>query len=139
MTKIKSIGVISLSIIGSAMITAPANAIPFTQSDTTGTNIWNNTAPIFGTDRKINPEILSTARRLSKDLDDAYTACRASAESVTNLPRRFARGSGNPAEVCDSAECQRLNQLIEETQTFLSGLERSQAERLRASGAFQIW
>lgn len=138
MSKLKSIQGVGLSILSGMILTVPAFAADPTQSDITGTNIWNSTAPIFGTQRNIDPEILNTARRLSTDLEEAYTACAASAEAVADVPRRFARGA-KPEEICDSVECQRLSQLIQETNKFLSGLDSVQAERLRASGAFQVW
>ncbi|MBD1925832.1 hypothetical protein H6F74_05975 [Trichocoleus sp. FACHB-90] len=117
----------------------PVNANPPNQSDNTGTNIWNNTAPRFGSGSKLDPEIINTARRLSKDLDDAYAACVASAEAFAKLPRRFARGAAISPVDCNTPECQRLNSLLEETKRFISSLDSLEAERLRASGALEIW
>jgi hypothetical protein len=41
-------------------------------------------------------------------------------------PRRFAR---RPGQVALSPDCQRLNQLVEETRTFLAEVRRSQAQQ----------
>lgn len=122
-----------------AFATAPAIAVPPNQSDNTGTNIWNNVVPIFRGGGKLSPEIINTAKRLSKDLDDAYAACEASKAAAANAPRRFARGADNSQEPCISAECQRLNSLVEETKTFLSSLDSSQLQLLRASRVLRIW
>jgi hypothetical protein len=117
---------------------APASALPPNQSDITGTNVWNNTAPIFAPGQPLNPELISTARRFSQDLNDAYAACTASANAAANAPRRFARGAENPNAVCNSPECQRLNLLINDAKTFLNGLDSSQLQQLKASNV-RIW
>jgi len=118
--------------------TAAATALPSNLSDNTGTNVWNNTAPIFAPDRLVDPEIISTARQFSQSLDDAYRACVASANAAANAPRRFARGTEAPNVVCNSPECQRLNSLINESRTFLNGLDSSQLQQLRASDV-RVW
>lgn len=139
MGKMKSFWVVGIFVVGGAMIAAPAQAMPPNQSDNTGTNIWNNTAPVFRGGGKLDPAIISTARRLSKDLDDAYSACAASKAAAANAPRRFARGADNPQVPCISGECQRLNSLVEETKTFLNSLDSSQVQLLRASRVLKIW
>jgi hypothetical protein len=138
--------VISSSLVSSGLYTLPASAqqapnqsdITGTnnQSDVTGTNIWNNTAPIFDRGGKLNPEILNDARRLSGELKEASELC-CNAPPPTG-PRRFARGPADPNEVCISPDCQRLNGVIEETNTFLSDVNRSQAEQVRANRN-RIW
>lgn len=121
--------VISTSLIGSGLIALPGSAQPPNQSDITGTNVWNNTAPIFNGD-KLNPDILNNARRLSQDLEGASTRC-CNAPPPSG-PRRFARGPADPNEVCISPDCQRLNSLVQETKTFLNDVT-PQVEQVRAN------
>jgi hypothetical protein len=128
--------VIGTSLVSSGLITLPANAIPPNQSDITGGNIWNNTAPIFQSGSQFSPEILNNARRLDRELTDASNRCLNAAAPTG--PRRFARGPANPNEVCISPDCQNLNSLVEETKVFLSEVNRSLVEQRRGSSN-RIW
>lgn len=123
--------VIGTSLVGSGLVTLPANALPPNQSDITGTNIWNNTAPIFENGAILSPEILNNARRLSQELGD--TSARCYNASVPAGPRRFARNPRNPNEVCISPDCEQLNSLVEESKTFLNEVNRFQVEQQRAN------
>jgi hypothetical protein len=122
--------VFSTAIIGSGLIALPAKA-DLTQSDITGTNIWNNTAPIFKNEGKINPELVNNARRLSQELDKASKRCCNASGPVE--PRRFARGPGNPNQECVNVDCQQLSSVIQESNTFLNEVNRYQSELQRAS------
>ncbi|HEY9796254.1 MAG TPA: hypothetical protein V6D30_11495 [Leptolyngbyaceae cyanobacterium] len=122
---------IGTSLVSSGLSTLPASAVPPNQSDITGTNIWNNTAPIFENGGELSPEILNNARRLSQELEDASAGCCNASAPVE--PRRFARRPGNPNEVCLSPDCQRLDSLVEETRVFLDDVNRSQAQQVRAN------
>ncbi len=123
---------IASSLVGSGLMALPASAQQApNQSDITGTNIWNNTAPIFRNDGKLSPEILNNADRLSENLGDAGNRC-CNAPPPTG-PRRFARGSADPNEVCISPDCQQLNSVVEETKVFLGDVNRLEAAQQRTS------
>lgn len=139
MQTMKRIWIIGISLIGGAIITTPASAQIPNQSDITGTNIWNSTVPRLGSGSRLDPEIIKTAQRISKDIDDAYTACAASAQAAAKLPRRFALNPDTLKEVCNSPECQNLTRLVEEAKTFVNSLDSIQTQNLKASGSFQIW
>lgn len=129
--------VIGTSLVGSGLLPLPASAQQApNQSDITGTNIWNNTAPIFENGGKPNPEILNNAQRLSQELEEASTRCCNTSAPVSS--RRFARNLGNPNQVCISPDCQKLNSVVEETKVFLDEVNRSQAERVSANRN-RIW
>jgi len=115
---------IGTSLVSSGLSTLPASAVPPNQSDITGTNIWNNTAPIFENGGELSPEILNNARRLSQELEDASAGCCNASAPVVE-PRRFARSLG--------PDCQRLDSLVEETRVFLDDVNRSQAQQVRAN------
>lgn len=146
MHKMRWLGwVISISLIGSAIAAAPINAQP-NQSDTSGTNVWNNTAPRFRSGGRLSQEIIDTAQRLAQELADAKTACAASVEEASRLPRRFARirpNSPPPLDPndpdCISPACLRLKRLEAEAKAFLSRLEKDQQDLIRAHPAFRIW
>ena len=123
--------VIGTSLVSSGLLTLPANAQPPNQSDITGTNIWNNTAPIFESEGKLKPEILNNARRLSQELDNASDSCCNAPPPAG--PRRFARGPADPNEVCISPGCEQLNSVVSETKEFLNEVNRSQAEQGKVS------
>ena len=125
---------IGTSLVGSALNALPAKAGDLTQSDITGTNIWNGTAPIFENEGKLDPNIIDTARRLSRDLDDASTGC---ANAKPTGPRRFARGPA-PSEPCISPECERLNGLVQESRGFLTDVNR-QVQEAKTNRTSQLW
>ncbi len=138
MNRIKWFGlVISTSLISSGLMAIPGNAQPPNQSDITGTNIWNNTAPIFDEGGELAPEILDQARRLDQALEEASDQCYNARESTTT-PRRFARNPGNSNQACTNPNCQELNRLVEETKVFLDDVNRTQAEQARASSD-RLW
>lgn len=122
---------IGTSLVSSGLSILPAHAVPPNQSDITGTNVWNNTAPIFENGSELSPEILNNARRLSQELEDASASCCNASAPVE--PRRFARRPGNTNEACSSPDCQRLDNLVEETKVFLDDVNRSQAQQVRAN------
>jgi hypothetical protein len=120
--------VIGTTLVGSGLLAIPANAVPPNQSDITGTNIWNSVAPIFKMNGKLAPEILSTARRLARELDEVSARCGNA--SAPMGPRRFAR---RPQQVAQCPDCQRLDRLVGETRAFLDEVKRSQAQQRSAS------
>ena len=116
-------------VMGSGLMATSANAQPPNQSDITGTNIWNNTAPIFDQDGTLDPAIVENARRLDQALEEASERCCNAVQPVS--PRRFAREPGNPNPAC--ADCLELNRLVEETERFLDEVNRIQGEGVNAS------
>ncbi|MCP2731295.1 hypothetical protein [Limnofasciculus baicalensis] len=117
---------IGLSIVGSGAIANPGNALPPNQSDITGTNVWNNTSPIFEEGGEIDPEILAKARSLDRGLKEAASRCP-EAFGQTG-PRRFAREPGNA-----NPNCMELKRLVEESRVFLEEVKRDGVET--ASGS----
>ncbi|MEQ9372991.1 MAG: hypothetical protein RIG63_28815 [Coleofasciculus chthonoplastes F3-SA18-01] len=120
---------ITTLVMGTGLIATSTNAQPPNQSDITGTNIWNNTAPIFDQDGELDPAILENARRLDQALEDAAEGCCDAVQP--EAPRRFAREPGNPNPAC--ADCLELNRLVEETEIFLDEVNRTQGARVNAS------
>jgi hypothetical protein len=117
--------------VSSALLALPATAQVTNQSDITGTNVWNNTVPVFRNNGQLKPEILDNARRLDEQLGDASNRC-CNAPPPSG-PRRFARGMRDPNEVCINPDCQQLNSLVGETKVFLGEVNRLQTEQQRAS------
>ncbi len=134
-------GVVTLIIFSGAIVaTAPISAqTPGAQSDIQGGNVWNNTAPQFGTETGLDPAIIDTARQISQQLDDAYAACTASLSAASTGPRRFALGPADNDEACISPECQSLERLLQEARTFLSSLDPEQAEVIQFNPNYRIW
>ena len=139
-----SLSVVSLSAIALTTAIATVRAVPPQQSDSTGTNTWNSTTPIFEIESQLDPETLAKARELSQALNDAYSACVGSVETAANLPRRFSRNpenrdSARADRVCISSECATYNRLLEETKIFLSQIDIPEEERLRAIQNLRTW
>lgn len=123
---------IGTSLVSTGLLSDPAHAgnrAAGNQSDITGTNIWNNTAPIFRGNGKLKPEILDQAQRLDRQLQEASENCCNVA--VPTGPRRFARQPSN--QVCESPNCVPLSNLVKETKDFLNDVNRMQADRRNAS------
>ncbi|HEY9638766.1 MAG TPA: hypothetical protein V6D14_35610 [Coleofasciculaceae cyanobacterium] len=139
MRTIKSLGwVVGLSIVVGALSAAPARADK-SFSDITGTNIWNNTAPIFDTDTKLDPKLIENITRVNRDSESAFNACNAAvAQAEQNVPtsRRFARQpSTQTAEV--PTACRQLEQLRTEAENLRRTAQ--EVERSRGNSAFLTW
>ncbi|MEP0869890.1 hypothetical protein NDA01_08750 [Trichocoleus desertorum AS-A10] len=104
-------------------------------SDISGGNVMNNTAPRFPSRPGLNPDTLATANRLAQELTAARNAYNTTEQAVTRVPRRFARG---PGEECVNPALSRLNEAIRASQEFLSGLDSSQVEQLKSAN-LKIW
>ncbi len=104
-------------------------------SDITGPNVSDNTGTIVDSIRFIDETTINQANELSRLLEEAYSACEMS-QSVTG-PRRFARGPSSPQD-CTTTACVQFNQIVSQTQQFLSGLDPEVAEQF--SGALgRLW
>ncbi|MBE9127562.1 MULTISPECIES: hypothetical protein [unclassified Coleofasciculus] len=123
--------VIGTSVVSSGLMATPGKALPPNQSDITGTNIWNNTAPIFEEEGKLSPAILDEARRLDEALENASEQCCNVSKPVA--PRRFSRTPPDPNRVCSNPDCVELDSLVEETRDFLDDVDRLRAEQVRAN------
>ncbi|MBD2463781.1 hypothetical protein H6G89_22525 [Oscillatoria sp. FACHB-1407] len=131
--------------------------LPPNQSDITGPDVGNPQGPDVPGDIQDIPinldgldllrEIIgdetdldAIAQRISQALDEAYEDCRSSSQvTQNNGPRRFARGATAP--ICTptaSAACQRLQQLIRETRTFI-GNQRELQDQIRANSRVRYW
>lgn len=132
-----SLSAVTLSAIAFSTAISTVRAVPPQQSDSTGTNTWNSTTPIFQIESQLDPATLAKARELSQALNNAYSACVGSVENAANLPRRFSRK--NRERVCISSECATYNRLLEEARIFLSQIDIPEAERLRAIQNLRTW
>lgn len=127
---------IGLWAIGTLTASVPTSAQPI-QSDVSGTNTFDYPTIGYDETQQLDPEIIQAAQRYSQQLDDAYAACQASLAEAEG-PRRFALGPGD-SEECISADCAALNELVSEVRTFLSRLDRAEAERLQLDPTYRIW
>jgi hypothetical protein len=130
--------VVGLSILAGGLIATPAKA-ESSYSDITGTNIWNNTAPIFDTDSKFDPRLIENITRINQESEAAFNACNAAiAQAEQNVPtnRRFARQPSTQTAAVPAA-CRQLEQLRAEAENLRTTLQ--EAERSRADSAFLTW
>ncbi|MGL5197114.1 MAG: hypothetical protein ACRC8Y_26290 [Chroococcales cyanobacterium] len=139
MVNIRIKGAIAASTVATVFWIVSALAVPPQQSDNTGTNTWNNTAPIFDIDSQLDPQTLIQAQDLYQALQEAYSACVASVERADNLPRRFSRRPRDNSDICISPECSQYNRLMEEMRLFLSRLDIPEEERLKALQNLRTW
>jgi hypothetical protein len=126
---------VGVALVGGGLWTGSAQAQVNNQSDTSGTNVFNNTAPRFPSRPGVNPDTLATANRLSQELTEARNAYNTIEQEATRVPRRFARGPGGE---CVNPALSRLNEAIKASQDFLSGLDSTQLEQLRSAN-LKIW
>lgn len=137
MHTIKSLSwVFALSIVGGALVAVPANAQSF--SDITGTNIWNNVAPVFETDSELDAELIENVTRLNQESAAAYTACNEAIAAAEQNPttRRFARQPSTQTAAVPAA-CNQLETLRTEVESLRSRL--TQAASSTANPALRAW
>lgn len=144
MNAMKSIGwVVSLSAILGGLMATAAQAKPpgsFSSfSDITGTNIWNNVAPIFEGGSKIDPQLLDRITRINQESETAFNACNAAIAQIEQMApttRRFARQpSGQNAEV--PVACRQLEQLRAQAESLRATVE--EVNRTRSSSEYATW
>ena len=130
--------VVGLSLVAGSIAISPAKADH--APDITGTNIWNNTAPRFGSSGgRIDPGLIDRVTRFNQESEQAYSQCLAAVEAADQAPggpRQFLR---NPQEVAGEypAACQRLNALRSERDRLVSELEGAAGSGTSAS--FKTW
>lgn len=137
MHTIKSLSfVFALSIFSGALAAVPANAQSY--SDITGTNIWNNVAPIFETGSELDAELIENVTRLNRESAAAYTACNEAIAATEQNPtiRRFARQPSTQTAVVPAA-CRQLETLRTEVESLRSRL--TQAASSTANPALRTW
>ncbi|MBW4488042.1 MAG: hypothetical protein KME12_09650 [Trichocoleus desertorum ATA4-8-CV12] len=127
--------IVGVALVGGSCFAGSAHAQINNQSDTSGTNVFNNTAPRFPTPG-LSPDTLATATRLSQELTNARNAYTTTEQEATRVPRRFARGPGGD---CVNPALSRLNEAIRASEEFLSGLSSAQVEQLRRTSNLKIW
>lgn len=130
-----------LSLVTAVLGATQANANSY--SDITGTNIWNNTAPIFDTNSKLDPNLLESITRINRDSETALRACN---EAISQIEqnrrpsiRQFLRDSSNvsvPAPETPTA-CRQLEQLRTQADSLRRTVQ--DAERARGNSAFGTW
>lgn len=136
MIKRKWLGwIMGSSLVGSGLIAFPASAQP-NLSDLTGSNVWNNTSPIFDGGGEISSEIISNARRLRQELATGSKSCNLAAVSAG--PRRFARGPSLQKQICPSPECLEFSNLVTETREFIDGVK-GEVEQSRVNRNSPTW
>lgn len=134
--------VVSLSLVA-GVLTAPAVRADSSFSDITGTNIWNNTAPIFDTDNQLDPKLIESVIRINQQSETAYRACD---NAISQLEqnrrpaiRQFLRDSSNvsvaPPET--PAACLQLEQLRVQADSLRRAVE--EANRSRTNSALLTW
>ncbi len=139
MQTIKSLGwSLSLMLLAGAWVGAlPSYGRSY--ADITGTNIWNNNAPIFETGDDLDPELLERIERFNEEATATYNSCNAALDSIGENPvgpRRFARRPSNQTASLPIA-CQQLEQLRGEADELAAEIDRVQASR--SNPDLQTW
>lgn len=139
MQTIKSIGwIVGLSLVTGGLIAAPASA-DRSYSDITGTQIWNNHAPVFETDTTFDPDLVDRVTQLNREAEQAFDACNAAiGQAEQNVPteRRFARRPSSETAQLPAA-CRQLEELRAEAENLRVTLQ--EAERSTSSSAYATW
>ncbi|HBB33421.1 MAG TPA: hypothetical protein DDZ80_18010 [Cyanobacteria bacterium UBA8803] len=129
---------VGLSIATISLTTAAAKA-DSSFSDITGTNIWNNTAPVFETDGTLDPDFIARVNQLNQEAEQAFQSCNAAiAQAEQNVPttRRYARQPGSDT-VAVPVACRQLEELRAEAESLRAIVE--EATSSRSNPAFLTW
>lgn len=139
----KSLGwALGLSLVAGVLI-APAARADRSFSDITGTNIWNNTAPIFDTDNKLDPNLIESVTRLNQESETAYRACDSAISQLEQnrrpAIRQFLRdpSSVSVAPPETPVACRQLEQLRVQADNLRRTVE--EANRSRTNSALLTW
>lgn len=107
-------------------------------TDTTGTNIWNNTAPLIR-GNGIDPELVARVNRLNQEAQEVYTACNVAIAEIEQQgdpkPRRFARKPAPPPPLPQA--CGRLEELRSEAETLRQTL--TELQKAGGNAARRTW
>lgn len=126
----------SVAIVGWMNISSPTQAQVSNQSDTSGTNVFNNPAPQFGSGGQVNPAIVNTATQTSQELRSSQEAFNAAQQAAAQVTRRFASGTAD--QVCENPASARLNQAVDAARAFLERLNGEPAQPA-SNPASRIW
>ncbi len=133
--------VAGLSLVASVLSATQANANSY--SDITGTNIWNNTAPIFDTNNKLDPALIESITRVNRDSETALRACN---EAIAQIEqnrrpgiRSFLRDPSNVTAAAPETPtaCRQLEQLRTQADSLRRTVQ--DAERARGNAALGTW
>ncbi|MGB3693768.1 MAG: hypothetical protein WBG70_11385 [Spirulinaceae cyanobacterium] len=93
------------------------------QSDISGTNIWNNVAPITSGESGLDPALVSRIRQLNAEAEQTFQDCNAAIVIAEQQPTGVRRFSRRPNQIAIPAACQRLNTLRGEMETLRTSLQ----------------
>lgn len=130
-----------LSLVTAVLGATQANANSY--SDITGTNIWNNNAPIFDTNSKLDPNLIESITRINRDSQTALRACNQAISQIEQNRRpgirQFLRDSSNVTAAAPETPtaCRQLEQLRTQADSLRRTVQ--DAERARGNSAFGTW
>ena len=126
--------VVSLSIVAGGLVVQPASA-DRSYSDITGTNIWNNNAPIFGTGNRLDPALVERVTQLNQLSADALQECNATLSQLEQIPsaRRYTRQPQTPPPVPES--CVRVEEIRTEVENVRATLQQADV----SNAGFRTW
>lgn len=139
MGKIQFVLVVPISAMVASILTAMPARADRSYSDITGTNIWNNTAPLFETNGGLDPALLERVQQLNQESADAFQTCNAAiAQLEQNAAdvRRYAREPDTQMLPVPVA-CQQLEQLRTEAEALRVTLQ--DATRSQSNPALLGW
>ena len=121
----------------SAIAATPARANSY--SDITGTNIWNNVAPLLEDDR-LDGDLRDRVEALNAEAQTVYSQCEAAilaAQPDPDAPRRYSREPVNIPPPPVPQSCRQLEQLRQEAIALRREVE--ELERIAAQSALRTW
>lgn len=124
-----------LSLMAGGLFASPSLANSY--SDITGTNIWNNVAPVLEPDQRLDPKLVEDANRLNREGETAFNECNAAIAQLEQATpaRRFSRQPQTPPPV--PTACTRLEQIRAEAATLRSTLQ--QLDVTKVSSDYSTW
>ena len=102
---------------------SPNSANAQSQSDISGTNIWNNVAPINSGEGGLDPAFVSRIEQLNEEAEKTFQECNAAINLAEQQPRGVRRFSRRPNQIAIPSACQRLNVLRGEMETVRASLQ----------------
>ncbi|MBW4521421.1 MAG: hypothetical protein KME16_17205 [Scytolyngbya sp. HA4215-MV1] len=138
MGQLKMLGwTIATVILVEGLMIVPARA-DRSYGDITGTNTWNNNAPGYHDNFKLDPALVERVSQINREADVAYRDCEtaiAQIEQAPEPPRRFARQPPQPPAI--PAACVRLEELRSEAETLRATLD--QLAKSRPNPNLRTW
>lgn len=133
------LGIAGIAIVGCVSVSCPVYAQATNQSDTSGTNVFNSSAPQFPSSSPVSPAVVNAAAQTSQSLADAKRAFDAAERAASLVTRQFSAGAADPT--CQNPVSNQLNQSVDAARAFL---ERVSGQPVPAGGGaggagFKIW